>query len=93
MVIGCLEIELYIGHTQSLKEKRSVVRRVIDRVRNKFNVAAAEVGCLDAHQKAKIGIVAVSNDQKFTNSVLNKVFDFIDDMRLAELAGVQVAFY
>lgn len=93
MVIGSLELELFISHAQSLKEKRSVVRRIVDRVRNKFNVSVAEVDCLDLHQRAVIGVVAVSNDQKFTNSVLNQVHRFVEGLFLAEVIGVQMMFY
>ena len=63
MVVGCLEITLRIPEAHSLKEKRSVVRRCIDRTKNKFDVAVAEVGLNDVHQTAQIGISAVANDQ------------------------------
>ncbi|MFO0724824.1 MAG: DUF503 domain-containing protein [Myxococcota bacterium] len=79
MVVGCLELVLHIPEVYSLKEKRSVVRRAIDRVKNKFDVAIAEVGLNDVHQSAMLGISAVANDQSFVNSVLDKVLAFLED--------------
>ena len=73
MVIGVLELTLAIP-AASLKEKRGVVRRIVSRSRNKFNVGAAV-----------LGITTVANDHKFVNSVLNKLMNFIDDLYLAEI--------
>ncbi|MCC7382597.1 MAG: DUF503 domain-containing protein [Deltaproteobacteria bacterium] len=84
MIVGCLEVTLLIPGAQSLKDKRSVVRRCLDRVRNRFQVAAAEVGDNDLHGRARIGISAVANDSRFVNSVLDKVLDHIE----SDLAGL-----
>ena len=79
MVVGCLEVVLHIPEVHSLKEKRSVVRRAVDRVKNKFDVAIAEVGLNDEHQSAMLGITAVANDHSFVNSVIDKVLGFLED--------------
>jgi uncharacterized protein YlxP (DUF503 family) len=85
MVVGVATLDLYIHGAHSLKEKRSVVRRVTDRVRNRFAVSVAEVDNLDLHQKATIGLAVVSNDSRLADSVLNKVVDFIEGLHLAEI--------
>ena len=59
MVIGLLSVELHIPHSQSLKDKRMVLRSIKDRVK-KFNVAVAEVAHQDVWQRAGLGIVAIS---------------------------------
>ena len=59
MVVGLLSIELHIPHSQSLKDKRMVLRRVKDRLQ-KFNVAVAEVEHQDLWQRAGLGVVAIS---------------------------------
>ena len=79
MVVGCLELTLSIAAAESLKDKRSVVKRCIDRVQNRFNVAIAEVGALDEHRRAIIGITTVANDTSFVNSVLDKAAAQIED--------------
>jgi uncharacterized protein len=72
MVVGVLRLTLYIQGASSLKDKRQVVRKVVDRLRSRFNVAVAEVGDNDVWQRAVIGIAAVANDRSFVNEVLDK---------------------
>lgn len=79
MVVGCLEVVISIDHADSLKDKRSVVKRLVERVRNRFNVSAAEVGANDEHRRAVIGVAAVANDGPFVNSVLDKVLNHLED--------------
>ena len=79
MVVGCLQITLSIDAADSLKEKRSVVKRLVERTKNRFNVAVAEVGANDEHRRAILGVVTVANDGPFVNSVLDKVLDYIED--------------
>ena len=78
MVVGCLEVTLSIPMAHSLKEKRSVVRRCVDRVRNRFNVAVAEVDGHDVHSRAVIGVAVVSNEGPLVNSIIDKILDHID---------------
>src|SRR5437868_14331766 len=72
MVVGILRLTLFVQGASSLKDKRQVVRKVLDRLRSRFNVSAAEVGENDVWQRAVIGIAAVSNDRSFVNEVLDK---------------------
>jgi len=72
MVVGVLRLTLYIPGASSLKDKRQVVRKVVDRLRSRFNVSVAEVGDNDIWQRARIGISAVANDHSFVNEVLDK---------------------
>jgi uncharacterized protein YlxP (DUF503 family) len=72
MVVGVLRLTLYIHGAASLKDKRQVLRKVVDRLRSRFNVSVAEVGDNDLWQRAVVGIVAVSNDRSFVNEVLDK---------------------
>ena len=67
---------------QSLKDKRKVLKSVISRVRNSYNVAIAEVDDQDTWQLATLGIACVSNDAQQNNKVLSKVVDFISQSRL-----------
>ncbi len=82
MVIGCLRLTLTLAENRSLKGKRSVVRRVSERVRHKFAVAVAEVDTLDDWNVATLGIVCVSNDARQSHAVLMKVRDFVERLHL-----------
>ncbi len=88
MVIGVARFDLYIPEAHSLKEKRSVVRRVVDRVRNRFPVSVAEVGSLDLHQRATIGFAVVSGSAPLADRVLEGVLQFVEDQHLAQILTV-----
>ena len=91
MHIGVARVLLHLAGNGSLKGKRMVVRSVTERVRNRFNVAVAEIDTQDAHQLATLGIVCLSNDPRHSNEVLSKVIDFIESERLdAEVGAVDV---
>ena len=60
MTVGLLTVELHVSGSQSLKDKRMVLRRIKDRLQ-KFNVAVAELEHQDLWQRAGLGIVAISN--------------------------------
>jgi uncharacterized protein len=92
MVVGVSTIELTIPESQSLKDKRQVLRSMLDGIRRRFNVSAAEVEHMDLWQRATVGIAAVSNDQKFTDQVLNKVLDWIEENPRVQVIRVEVEF-
>lgn len=73
MFIGALRIELYMPQCRTLKEKRQVVKSIIDRTRNRFNVAVAEVDKQDLWQVCSLGICCVSNSESAVREVLDKV--------------------
>jgi len=78
MVIGAMCCELLIGGSRSLKEKKRVIRGLMARTRNRFNVAVAEVDHHDIWNKAQIGVVCVSNDSGHAHSVLEAVARMFD---------------
>lgn len=90
MVVGLCHITLRLHGCRSLKEKRQIVKAVIHRLRNEFNVSAAEVGANDIHQRAEIGMAAVGNDRLAINSKIDKMFNFVSDMGLAEVVDTQM---
>lgn len=81
MNIGVLKIKLRLPENETLKGKRQVVRSIIARVRNSFNVCIAEVDDQDYWQLATIGVTCVSNDAQFANEVLSKVLNFVSNCR------------
>ena len=91
MHIGVARVRLHLDGNSSLKGKRTVVKSVAQRVRNRFNVAVAEIDTQDAHQVATLGIVCLSDDPRHSNEVLSKVIDFIESERLdAEVGAVEM---
>jgi len=90
MVIGVCQLDFRIPENQSLKGKRHVIRKMIDRVRHRFNVAVSEVGDNDLWQRGQIGICTVGNDRRHINSSLDKVIDFIEKMNLVEMVRTEM---
>ena len=85
MVVGVMEVHLALYDNESLKGKRSVVRRILQRSRNTFNVSAAEVEDLDLTDRAVLGFVAVGNDANYVRGLLDKLEGFIERLAIAEI--------
>ncbi|MBS2969025.1 DUF503 family protein [Metabacillus sp. KIGAM252] len=77
-MIGFVHCEWMIHDSFSLKDKRSVMKRILTRVKQQYNVAVSELDYQDSWQRAKIGIVAISTDKAHTEKELNRVLAFID---------------
>ncbi len=82
-------ISLHIPGSNSLKSKRLVLRRLKDRIRNKFNVSVAEVDDFDLWQRATLGIAVVSNDGNFGQQVISGVIDLIEGDRSISVISVE----
>lgn len=82
MVVGTCKIILHIADNDSLKGKRSVLKPLLARIRQKFNVSAAETGDQDSWQSAEIGIAAVSSDRQYVDGLLQKAVHWIDSSGL-----------
>jgi uncharacterized protein YlxP (DUF503 family) len=78
MVVGVCQILLSLPGVTSLKAKRSIVRKVLDRTANRFNVSAAEVGRQDVHRQAVLGFAVVSGDRRHANAMLDSIASFVE---------------
>ena len=81
MVIGVCRVELSIPDSFSLKDKRRVLKSIITRIRNRFNVSISEIEDNDMWQRAIIGISSISNNAHYTNKVLNEVINYLQKER------------
>ncbi len=73
MPIAFLTLELRIEGAHSLKDKRQVLRSMKDKLRNKFNVAVAELDASDLWQRSTIGVVSVSGSQDYLSGLIQNV--------------------
>jgi uncharacterized protein YlxP (DUF503 family) len=85
MYVGALRIELYMPQCGSLKEKRQVIRSIMDRTRARFNVAIAEVGKHDLWQLSSLGITCVSNSEYSAREILTHVDRSVRSLGKAEI--------
>jgi uncharacterized protein YlxP (DUF503 family) len=78
MTVGLLNIVLYLPASHSLKDKRRILRKVIDTIRHRHNVSIAEVGDNDVWQRAELAVCMVANDAAFVDSALSKILNQIE---------------
>lgn len=91
MIVGVCRITLRLPENSSLKGKRQVLRSLTTRLRNKFNIAVAEVGDNDRWQIATIGLTCVSNDARHAQEMLDRAVQFVEQTRLdAELIDSEI---
>jgi len=88
LIVGTGKIYLHANWVHSLKEKRMIVKSIIAKVRNKFNVSIAEIEDLDLHQSIVIGIVCVSNSTSLSSSIIQNVMNFIESNTETEVLDI-----
>ena len=90
MFVGILQVDLEITGARTLKEKRQVVKSVLDRLRASFNVSTAEVDDHDLYQRAALGFSAVSNDAGHVRGRLQQVVNHLKNHPTARLIDHQL---
>jgi uncharacterized protein YlxP (DUF503 family) len=90
MTVGVLQIELSVPDAMSLKDKRRAVKSLKDRIAHRHNVSIAEVGALDEHRRAILGLAMVSNDSRYVESALSKLVDFVRAAPYVSLVDYQI---
>ena len=91
MIVALLSIELFLPMSQSLKDKRMVLRRLKDRLRA-FNVSVAEVAHQDLWQRAGLGIVTVASSDQVAGQTLTDVVDEIERLEPGLMTQHQVEY-
>jgi uncharacterized protein len=81
MIVGVSQITLHLPGCHSLKEKRQVIKSIMARVRQQFEVAIAEVDEQDLWQIAKLGVSCVSNSSQHSDEILARVLRYIEETR------------
>lgn len=88
MVIGAGIIKLRIHGAVSLKDKRRVVKPLVEKLKNSFNASVSEVGGLDIHSYSEIGFSITGSDNRVINSVTDRILEFVESYGEAEVLGV-----
>ena len=90
MIVGAAIVEIRIHGSHSLKQRRSVVRSITQRVSNRYNLSVAEVGGQDTWQRAEIGLSAAGSDRQQVRSQLESAIAFIEELHLAEVIAMDI---
>jgi uncharacterized protein YlxP (DUF503 family) len=86
MVIGILQIDLILHDSQSLKDKRIVLKSLKTRLHNNFNVAISELDHQEKWQKALLGIASIGNEKKAIDTMLANIVNFINREKSVEIS-------
>ncbi|NLK70111.1 MAG: DUF503 domain-containing protein [Clostridiales bacterium] len=89
MIVEAAVIKLYASWVHSLKEKRMVVKSIIAKVQNKFNVSISEIDAQDIHKTIILGIACVADCARITNSTIDNVINFIEGNSDAQIMDIQ----
>lgn len=90
MTVGVALVCFRLYEIRSLKDKRKIVKGLVEKSRSRFNVSVAEVADQDVYHKASIGIAVIGNDGRVLNSLLDRIIDFMDSLGLAELVSREI---
>ena len=88
MFVGVCQLGLILPEGSSLKDKRSVIKSIRERLRHRFNISIAEVGFQDALRRAEIGFAAVSNETVYLEGLLDKVINHIESDGRVEIHAI-----
>lgn len=77
MLVGVMTTQLTLGGVGSLKQKRSIVKSVIGRLKSRFNISISEVEHQDSKIVAVVAMAIVSNDSRFINQQFDSILDFM----------------
>ena len=89
MKILVMKLDLRAAYVHSLKEKRMIVKSIIGKLQNKFNVSIREVENQDLHQRISIGIVKLELNSKDSDQSKDKILNFIEENCEAEIIDIE----
>jgi uncharacterized protein YlxP (DUF503 family) len=90
MIVGSLEVRLLVREARSLKDKRQVVRSILDRLRHEYNVSIAEVDHLNDYRQVNLGIAMVGWDAKQVRDTLQKIAESLRCHPIAEFVDCTI---
>ena len=91
MALGSLTVRLLVRESRSLKDKRQVVRSILDRIRGGFNVSAAEIDSHDDVKVATLGFAVVAGESVAARAVLNEIAEALRKHPIAEYLGSEIS--
>lgn len=90
MLIGTCQIRIVMYEVGSLKEKRQILKSVIERIKARYNVSIAEIGDQDKWQVSEIGFCCISNSSKHAQEMIDKIIYFIEQDGRFDITECQV---
>jgi len=86
-------LELHIPGATSLKAKRQVIKSLVQRLRNRFNVSVSEVGSQDLWQRAELGMAVICHNGAGADSIMEKLFAYVEEENRVAIIGSRLENY
>ena len=93
MFVGVSRIEIHISGAQSLKDKRKVIKSLVQRIGNRFNVSVGEIDHHDLWQRGTLAVAHVAADRYEVEKVLKKITSFAEENADAEIVRCTYSFF
>ena len=90
MIVGICSVKLKIYESNSLKDKRHIIKSIIGRIQSRFNVSIAEIDLNNNWQMSIIGFSCVTNNTKHANQIISNVLKFIDGDQRVEMIDYDI---
>lgn len=87
MRVAVLILELHIPGVNSLKGKRKVIKSLVQRMRNQFNVSVSEIGHQDLWQRAELGLAVVCHNGAGADRIMEQIYNFVEAENNVDLIG------
>ena len=91
MIVFC-KVKLRLYMVQSLKDKRSIIKSLQEKLQQKYNIAISELENNDNLKKSVLGIVSIANDNIYLEKITNQIIGFIDDIPEVEIINYDVEY-
>lgn len=89
MILIGLEVKIRLFEAYSLKDKRRVIRSILQKTQQTYKVSASEVGALDLLNYAELGFGVVSNDYRLAKQILTNILNFIEENYPVEIVEIE----
>ncbi len=86
-------MDLFMDGVGSLKGKRQIVLKILDRTRHRFPVSISEVDMQDLWQRARLGYCVVGSSREVVDRVLQQVVDYVESLQLAQVTQVETGWF
>ena len=90
MIVGVCTLKIIIYESNSLKDKRHIIKSIVGKIQSRFNVSIAEVGLNDTWRTSIIGFACVTNDTNHANQIISNVLNYIDGDSRVEIIDYNI---
>ncbi|HEX3043151.1 MAG TPA: DUF503 domain-containing protein [Bacillota bacterium] len=92
-MVRVITLDLFIPGAETIKDKRQVIKSLVEKIRHKFNVSIAETGYHDLWQRSQLELACVANESTHLNEVQQAILKLIESLYPVEITNLSVADY